>query len=95
MTILDGICPRLVDASPESVLALEILDGPYKGVVYSYSKFTVLDTPGPDGMASTRFETTIHTAPPGFAVDESFDAFCADVLVEWIAYCTEDAERVH
>jgi hypothetical protein len=88
--LLSVIKAKLVSAEPESVLGLEVTDGPYKGVVFSFSKFTVLEGRGQDGMATTRFETSIHEAPEGFVPDESFDAFCADVLVEWLTYLSDD-----
>lgn len=86
-SILNGVMPRLVPSKKgESVLALEILDGPFRGVTFSYKTFRVMNEVGPDGMVPAKFETQIHDSPPGFKVTEDFDTFCGEVLVAWLHY---------
>lgn len=85
--ILNDICPRLVKVdNGDPILGLEILDGPYKGVVFSFTKFSVLREREENGMVPTRFETTVHTAPDGFRADETFDLYCSEVLLAWLGY---------
>jgi hypothetical protein len=86
-TILNSIMPRLVPSKKgESILALEIMEGPYRGVTFSYKTFKVMNEVGPDGMVPTKFETDIHEAPVGFRPTEDFDTFCGEVLVAWLHY---------
>lgn len=91
-SILDHIIGRLWKASPfsEPILALEILDGPYKGVVYSYSSFTFLPAQMADGTVPTKYETEVHVIPVNikdtFTKDEAFDQFTTEVLLSWIGY---------
>lgn len=90
-SILNFIRPQLVKVDETNcVLGLEILIGPYTGVVYSYSHFEVMDeTDDASGLRRTKFETTVHTAPDGFVPEEAFDHFCGEVLVEWLEYLSE------
>lgn len=85
--ILNSICPRLVKVDQgDPILGLEILDGPYKGVTFSFSKFIVQKDRMENGMVPTKFETTVHHAPPSFVADESFDLFCSEVLLAWLSF---------
>lgn len=86
--ILDCILPRLIQPTTTSiaVLGLEVLDGPYKGVVFGFTKFDVMPERLANGMVPTRFETTLYHSPEGFVKDESFDAFTSEVLVAWLSY---------
>lgn len=82
--------PRIL---PETgALALEVLAGPYKGVVYSYTSFDVIDEPSDDEMARVRFQTTVHS-PPKFVADDAFDAFCSDILVSWVELLSQSEMR--
>lgn len=91
-SILNHVMGRLWRQTPftEPILALEILDGPYKGVVYSYSSFTFLPGVMADGMVPTKYETAIHIIPDHladtFTKDEAFDHFTSEVLIAWIGY---------
>jgi hypothetical protein len=85
--ILNSIRPRLVPVDRgDPILGLEVLDGPYKGITFSFSKFIVQKERMKDGMVPTKFETQIHEAPTGFVPDESFDLFCSEVLLAWLSY---------
>lgn len=91
-SILNHIQGRLWKKGPfaEPILALEILDGPYKGIVYSYSSFTFLPGMTQDGMVPTKYETEVHVIPDSlkdtFVKDEAFDVFTSEVLISWIGY---------
>ena len=86
--ILNEIMPRLwpTEKDGENILALEVLTGPYKGVVFSFSRFSVLNTVGPDGMVPTKFETVVHAAPVHFRPNEAFDHYSSEVLLAWLQY---------
>lgn len=84
--ILNGVMPKLVKTSRGQILGLEILDGPYRGVTFSFKKFQVLNDMGPDGMVPTKFETDIHESPDGFRPTEDFDLYCGEVLLAWLHY---------
>lgn len=85
VNILNSIIPRLVPVKKgEPILGLEIINGPYTGVVFSFKGFHVKNEVGPDGMIPTTFETTVHESPADFRVSEDFDHFCAEVLVAWL-----------
>lgn len=85
--VLNSIMPRLVTMSGgDSVLGLEIIDGPYKGVTFSFKKFTVMRERMINGMVPTQFETKIHEAPKDFVQDEGFDSFCSEVLLSWLHF---------
>jgi len=70
----------------DPILGIEILEGPYQGVTFSFKKFVVMRERTEDGMVPTRFETEVHTAPDGFVVDEAFDLYCSEVLLAWLGY---------
>ena len=86
VNILNGVMPKLVSTKRGSILALEIMEGPYRGVTFSFKKFQVMNDVGPDGMVPTKFETEVHDSPEGFRVTEDFDLFCGEVLVAWLHY---------
>lgn len=87
---LDNIMVRLVKRSPftEPIVALEILSGPYKGVVYSYKKFAIRQKT--EHGYETIFETEIHRLPPDFpkdwTPDEAFDTYASEIVVAWLGY---------
>jgi hypothetical protein len=75
------IRPRIL---PETDgLALEVIAGPYRGVIYSYTSLDVLDDPKDGELARVQFKTMIHE-PAHFIADAAFDEFCADILISWI-----------
>lgn len=85
--ILNSIIPRLIPVDKgDPILGLEIIDGPYAGVIYSYKKFVVRRERLENGMVPAKFETAIHHAPSGFRQDEGFDEFCSEVLISWLHY---------
>jgi len=85
--ILNNIIPRLIPlARGESILGLEIINGPYKGVTFSFKKFTVSKERLVNGMVPTQFETHVHESPPGFEADEAFDEYCSEVLLGWLHF---------
>lgn len=86
------IQPRVFRTDTEDVLALEIINGPYRGVIYSYTTFDVLDDRTDDGMVRVRFSTRIHE-PTNFVADVVFDEFCSDILVAWIELLSHEQSR--
>lgn len=89
------ICkPKIVQPSSldEAQLGLEILDGPYRGVTFGFTKFDVKETVDAAGLRPVRFETTIYSAPDGFVPSEAFDTFCGEVLVEWLKLIVTEKE---
>ena len=94
--ILDAVLPRIWQPKSTDVaeLALEVRDGPYKGVTYGYTAFNIDDGPaGTDGLVPCKFETRIYQAPEGFTPDESFDMFTGEVLLAWLSYIVKDAPK--
>lgn len=91
-TMLDRVRGCLIRRSPfaEPLLALEILDGPYRGVVFSYASFTMLNERLENGMIPTTYETEVHRVPEylkaSFVKDESFDLFTSEIVVAWLSY---------
>lgn len=88
--ILRMVIQRQFKTSPfaEPILALEINDGPYKGVVFTFSAFTILPNQIglEDGLVPARFETNVLSAPKGFQKDEAFDHFCGELLLAWLHF---------
>lgn len=87
--------PGVVLESSMGALALEVIDGPYVGVVYSYQKYTVLDDKQDATLSRVRFETMIHKHPDAFVPDEQFDNFCADILVTWLEALSKEDNMEH
>lgn len=91
-SILNHVMGRLWKKSPfaEPILAIEVLDGPYKGIVYAYASFTFVPGMTEDGMVPTKYETEVLSIPPSmkatFESDEAFDLFTSEVLISWIGY---------
>jgi hypothetical protein len=87
--LLTMIIPRLWkrETNQDPMLALEVTDGPYKGVIFAYTRFDVMHTsPSFDGLVPTRFETEVLHEPRGFVKDETFDLFTSEVLFAWLSY---------
>lgn len=88
--ILNLVIPRLWKKTPFSrpILTLEIIGGPYKGVIFCFTRFDMQSTaqPLPNGMVPVRFETEIFKAPDGFTKDEQFDAFSSEIVIAWLHY---------
>lgn len=85
--ILNGIMPRLIAVTKaDAILALEVIQGPYTGVTFSFKTFTVAKERLPNGMVPTQFETRIHQSPPDFVSDEAFDEYCSEVLLAWLHF---------
>jgi hypothetical protein len=93
--ILGCVIPRIwqPNSTDTAELGLEIQDGPYKGVVFGFTKFSIDEEQGPDNMVPCHFETTIYSAPEGFKADEAFDVFTAEVLVAWLSYIVGEAPK--
>lgn len=71
----------------DPVLAIEIIAGPYKGVTFWFSKFTLDPSKATaDGMVPVKFECKVYQSPEGFVHDESFDMFCGEIFYAWITY---------
>lgn len=87
--ILQLIIPRLFKTNPfaSPVLCLEVIGGPYRGVIFSFSQFNIM--PGAmlsNGMVPVRFETVIYKHPENFTKDEAFDTFSTEVVLAWLHY---------
>jgi hypothetical protein len=84
------IRPRIL---PETDgLALEVIAGPYRGVVYSYTSLDVMDDPKDGELARVQFKTVIHE-PAQFVADQAFDEFCADILIAWVELLSQAEMR--
>jgi hypothetical protein len=86
--MLDRIRGRLIKKSPfaEPVLGLEILEGPYQGVVFTFTKFSMLPGKNENGLIPTRYETDILIAPEGFDKTEAFDSYTTEIVLAWLNY---------
>ena len=85
--ILNDIMPRLIPVEKgDSILGIEILRGPYKGVTFSFKKFTVMKERLANGMVPTQFETMIHERPPDFNPAAAFDSYCSEILLSWLHF---------
>jgi hypothetical protein len=85
--VLNDIMPRLIPvAKGDSILGLEIISGPYKGVTFSFKKFTVMKERMKNGMVPTQFETMVHEGPTNFDPDAAFDSYCSEILLAWLHF---------
>jgi hypothetical protein len=85
--ILNCILPRLIAVTKgDAILALQVIQGPYVGVTFSFKKFVISTEKTTDGMAPARFETAVHESPAGFEKNEAFDNFCSEVLLSWLHF---------
>ena len=85
--ILNDIMPRLISVEKgDSILGMEIIRGPYKGVTFSFKKFTVMKERLANGMVPTQFETMIHEGPSDFDPDAAFDSYCSEILLSWLHF---------
>ena len=87
-TILDAVMPRLWKTHPtdDPFLALEVTEGPYKGVIFAFEKFEVSTKKMKDGMVATKFETKQYVSPKGFKADEAWDVWAGEFLLAWLHY---------
>lgn len=88
VNVLNSIIPRLWKTAPfaEPLLGLEVLDGPYVGVVFGFTKFELAPVKIEGGFIPAKFETEIYKSPAGFERDEAFDSYCSEVLLAWLHY---------
>jgi len=85
--ILNDVMPRLISVSKgDSILGLQIIHGPYKGVTFSFKKFTVMKERMENGMVPTQFETMVHEGPQDFDPDAAFDSYCSEILLSWLHF---------
>lgn len=87
--ILQSVHARLWREEPfkEPVLALEVIYGPYKGVVFKFETFTMMpEKKLENGMVPVKFETKVLRNAPDFFADEAWDAYCAEIFVSWLHY---------
>lgn len=83
---------RLWKTTPfaEPMLTLEIINGPYKGIVFSFKTFHMMDAKMDGGFVPTKYETEIHLLPKNFPKDwqptAEFDEFTKEVLFKWLGY---------
>ena len=85
--ILNSVHAVLVPVDKgDPILGIEILEGPYQHITFSFKKFVVMRERMENGMVPTKFETEIHSAPEGFVPDEDFDLYCSEVLLAWLSF---------
>ena len=85
--ILNDILPRLIPVTDgDAILGLQIICGPYKGVTFSFKKFTVMKERMENGMVPTQFETMVHEGPKDFDPDAEFDSYCSEILLAWLHF---------
>lgn len=86
--VLDSILLRLWRVHPmaSTELALEVIDGPYKGVVFTWGQFEASTKKTEDGMTPIHFTTRIFVSPEGFKQDAAWDAWCSEVMLAWMAH---------
>lgn len=81
-TIFNSVKPvehgKEADGSPRR--AMQVLYGPYTGVVFAFSKFEVNDGEVVDGMYPVSYETVVYAHPKGFREDEAWDQWTAELL---------------
>lgn len=87
-SILNTVLARLIKTTPDSepILGLEVIDGPYTGVVFAFTKFTVQNHKMDNGMVPAKFDVSVFKTPDGFTQDEGFDEYTRDVLLAWLGY---------
>ena len=94
--VLNAVLPRIVQPSStdDAKMALEIVAGPYKGVVYGYTSFQAVGEVK-DSMQPVKYETCIYSAPDEFKHDEAFDVFTTEVLIAWLELVSELENKTH
>ena len=94
--VLNAVLPRIVQPSStdDAKMGLEIVTGPYKGVVYGYVSFDAIGA-AQDGLQPVKYETYVYSAPSGFIQDEAFDAFTREVLIAWLELVAELENTPH
>jgi len=93
-SVLDRVIGRQIKTSPFSdpILGLEIVAGPYKGVVFQYANFTMMPSRLDNGMVPTKYDVALlhvpeHLKAQNFtADDEGFDVFTKEILFAWLSY---------
>lgn len=90
-SILDTVMARLIKKSPfaDPILGLEIIQGEWKGIVFSFKKFEMMPMQMENGMVPTRYETEIHIRPDHlkhWEPDDAFDRYTTEVLMAWLSY---------
>lgn len=90
VTVLNTIIPRLWIPAPlsEMILALEVIEGPYRGVIFSFISFKVHPLKLEGGWQPAKFEVKIWKSPKGFEQDEAFDNYASDILLAWLSFMT-------
>lgn len=91
-SVLDAVRAHHIKKSPfaEPILAIEILDGPYRGISFSFTSFVMLHSETKNGMVPTRYETEVHVIPEhlktSFRKDEAFDQYTSEIVIAWLTY---------
>ena len=86
--ILKCIIPRLWKPAPlaDMLLALEVIDGPYKGVIFTFDTIEILPHRFDNGMVPAKFSATVRRTIPGFTEDEAWDTFAREIMLAWLSY---------
>jgi hypothetical protein len=97
-TILSGIIPRLWIPAPlaEPVLALEVITGDFRGVIFSYKDFQIMPAEMEGGWVPTKFGLKVWRNPTDLNLDDNqaFDVFTREVLLAWLSFiATNDLKR--
>lgn len=87
-SILQTIIPRLWAPGPylEPVLALEVISGQYKGLIFSFKNFDLAHERLQNGMIPVHFNVRVWREPVDFKQDEHFDNYTTEVLMAWMGY---------
>jgi len=87
-TVLTTVTPRLYKTRKgTSELAIEIIQGPYRGVVFAYTTFDFIDrAPDTNGFLPVRFDCAVYENPNKVTLGEDFDLWTREFLLTWLAY---------
>lgn len=88
LNVLRIVQPILWKPGPltELMLALEVMEGPYTGVVFSFTTFQIDPDNAKEGMLPVKYEIRVFSAPSGFVHDEAFDQFTSELLMAWLTH---------
>lgn len=86
--ILKTVVARLWKSAPfaDQELALEVISGEWKGVVFNVHNFEVLPVDLGKGMTPVKFQVRIFKSIPGFEHNEAFDDYAREVFLAWLQY---------
>jgi len=89
-SMLKSVILRLWQRHPkaQAELCIEVIDGPYKGIVFGFSEFDVAATKTADGMRPVKFSTKLFKAPKDFKKDAAWDSWTGELFIAWLGHVT-------